>query len=284
MATKKTKAKTRTAKKTTAKKTTAKKAGSKKSAKKKATTTKAAGRGSKLDFDERLAALPSETAELNPDEPVDGVIAMAIRLAELGKSALPRLKKLPDFDPRWATELSAAALALGAAEHVWVDARSKSRAGISPKRVKEAESLKSDIVASGRYLLRADPVAQQQLDEIMVGTGIADLAGDLRALGDLLTRHASTFATDDALPASAAASAATFASELAVGIDPSGAAVHQAHRNRLFWLTKGMLGELRAALRFVWRKEPTKTALLGVTYVAQLKRAARKKQRAPTPA
>ena len=268
--------------KKTAKKTTKKPA--KKTAKKASKKASKKTRGPTVDIEARLAALPTETAEDNPDEPVNMLNAMADRIAALGHPVLPQLRKLPGFEERWVTELPAYARTLALGELQWAEGRAGSRAGISPKRVKLAEALRTNAVASGRYLLRADPVAQQQLDQIQEGSGVADLVADLRALSSLLTTHAAAFAADPSLTPDSAAQAATFASEMSAGIDPSGAAALQARRNRLFWLTKEAVTELRAALAFLWRKQPTKIALLGTTYVAQLKRQsrARAKKAAPT--
>jgi hypothetical protein len=250
----------------------------KKATKKKKTTAKkpAAKKAAKVDLEPRLAALRPEEAELNPDEPVAQTIAGYVRAVALAKPALPQLSKLPGFQNVWVTEAMPVVEALTAAEAAWANARARSRAGISPGRVKEAEKLKSDIVASGRYLLRQDAVAQQQLDQVMEGTGVADLAADLAILADVVAKNAQVFALDRSLAKDAAAKASIFSAELGKGIDPADAAGLQARRNRLFWLAKKSLSELRAALKFHWRKEPTRLAQLGDSYASQLRRHARR--------
>ncbi|MDP2341636.1 MAG: hypothetical protein Q8O67_11820 [Deltaproteobacteria bacterium] len=255
----------------------------KKTAKK--ATKKAARKASpsSSSVEARLAAFASEVAEQPPGEPIAQLAALSLRTVEIGKPALAQLVKLADFERHLITELAGAAQLLAKAEAVWSAARAKSRAGVAPARVKEGEGLKSDLVAAGRYLLRKDPVVQQQLDQIAEGTGVADLALDLAYLSSLAQTHAQRFADGGVSPATVS-SAAKLSGELNTGVDPADASDLQARRNRLFHLVKTDTSELRAALRYLWRKQPTKLAQLGAGYAAQLKHGRRQSKTTTTPA
>ncbi len=246
----------------------------KKATKKKATTTKKAPQKASTlrnTAEERAKALPSESAEQNPGEPVAQLSSYARRVVELATPVLSSLKKLPGFDPVCLTDLLPAVDLLTTAETKWGTARSRSRAGVSPERVTAAVALRTDLTTTGRYVLRKDPVAQQEIDQVLEGTGVADLALDLERLASLVERHAEAFAAGD-VDAGVPAAARAMANELGTGITPGDAADAQAWRNRLFHLVQDDLREVLAALKFHWRKQPPKLAILGVGYAAQLKR------------
>lgn len=232
--------------------------------------------------EERAAALPAETAEQNPQDPVAQLAAWALRTAEIASPVSSQLKKLSGFDDVWLNDLRPAVALLTDAESKWSAARAKSRAGVAPARVKEALALRSEIVEAGRYLLRKDAVAQQELDQVLEGTGVADLALDLDRLAALVEKNAVAF-SDGGVPASTPADARKMAKELSTGVAPEDSSDLQARRNRLFHLVDGDLKELLAGLRFLWRKQPTKLALLGVSYASQLKRGQRAKKKTQTP-
>src|SRR5687767_4354145 len=114
----------------------------------------------------RLALVPPEAGETLPGVPVAVAIEEAYTLAREAKKAKKQFLKLPGFDAGALEGLSLLADALDDAEDDWRKAR-LDQDGKSLKKVrKEAEKLRADIVASGRYLLRHDERAQRELDQI----------------------------------------------------------------------------------------------------------------------
>lgn len=277
--------KTTTAKKPAAKKTTpVKKAAAKKtSAAKKpaAKKTTAAAKKAKVSaadlarIEAEIAALPSSDAEQNPNQPVAVLTATAIRLAALGKPVKKQLANIPGFDVWFADRLPGAIDILSTSEARWNTLRAVSRAGTTVKALKEATAQESDVTERLRYLLRHNPEVQQELDQIQEGSGIADTAEDLQALHEICMEHATFLKTDETFPFTQVEQFPTLAESLLVGIDPSASADAQALRNRAFWYLLESVNELRAALRYLWRKQPTKLALLGILYASKLRRSAR---------
>jgi hypothetical protein len=229
----------------------------------------------------RAAALPSEVAEQNPGHPVGQLAAHALRTAELAIPFISKLEKLKDFDVTAVQALRAGAEVLGRRDATWSSVRAKSRAGISPARVKAAEAVRANMVADARFLLRKDATAQQELDQVQEGSGVADLAMDLQRLHDLFTRHSAVFEKAEAT--GDMATAASLAAELGVGIAPEEAPESQAQRNRAFHMLDADVSEVVEALRFLWRKEPTRLSQLGVRYSTQLRRQQRARRKPADP-
>lgn len=228
---------------------------------------------------EKASALSAHYAKRYPDQPVSVTIAEGLRLAELSKGKVAALGRV-GVDPALVRGLAARVQLLVQREAAWNKARAKNTAGLSPARIKEAEALKSRVFAAARFLLRKDAVVQQQLDQIAMGTGVADLAEDLRALGELVRAHPQVFRADPTFPKDAASKCEQRAQALAVGLDPVEAAEALEARNRAFWLLVEANSEVRAALRYLWRDKPTLLATLGVSYVAATRKAARQKRAA----
>lgn len=236
-----------------------------------------------LDVEARAEALPSEQAEQNPYTSVSQTVAYALRTAEVGRSAAAQLAALPNFDFTHFEALLPGAVLLQNSESRWNAARARSRAGVSPQRVKAAEARKDEFMEVGRYILRDVPEAQEELDQIAAGSGVADLSLDLSRLADLAQRYPNEFAAAG-LDAASVAAARSTAHELGKGIAPEGAAELQAARNRAFHQLDRDIAESVAALRFIWRKHPTKISELGIRYASQLRRLTRgKRKSAPAP-
>lgn len=228
---------------------------------------------------EKASALSATYAKRYPDQPVAVTIAEGLRLAELSKGKVTALARV-GVDPALVRGLPARVQLLVQRETAWNKARAKNTAGLSPARIKEAEAFKSRVFAGARFLLRRDAVVQQELDQISMGTGVADLAEDLGALGELVLAHPQVFRADPTFPKDAATKCEQLAQELAVGLDPVEAAEALEARNRAFWLLVEAISEVRAALRYLWRDKPTLLATLGVSYVAATRKAARQKRAA----
>lgn len=264
---------------------TTKKSTSKAAASKTSTVTSMSGlrRASPVDaLAEEIAkgeALSAEYATRYPDQPVAVTVAEGTRIAELVRGKAAALAKV-GVDKALVTGLEARVALLVRREAEWNKARAKNRAGISPARIKAAEELKSQVYDGARFLLRRDAVVQQQLDQIAQGTGVADLVEDLTELGLIVKDHPSVFLDDPTFPKDAAEQCAKFATELSVGLDPQEAAEALEARNRAFWLLVEAISEVRAALRYLWRKKPAMLATLGISYVAATSKRIRRRRSA----
>ena len=225
-----------------------------------------------------LAALPVE-AQRYPGEPVMTKVAYALRLVDLAKSSRSKLARLPGFDLWHLDRLREAAVLLAELEGQWDSARSRSRAGLTPAKIRKAERLRSNGVASIRYLLRNDPVVQQRVDDLMQGDGIADLAGDLRGVAAIHLEFPELFEQDETIPKDFPKTLMTIAGEVAVGLNPIEAAEAQTTRNRAYWLLDESVKEVAAALRYLWRSDDAKLATLGDSYAARVKRSYRAKKK-----
>lgn len=222
-------------------------------------------------------ALTAEYATRYPNQPVAVTVAEGTRLAELARGKEAALAKV-GVDRSLVTGLGARVTLLVRREAEWNKARAKNRSGISPARIKEAEAHKSHVFEAARFLLRRDAVVQQRLDQIAQGTGVADLAEDLTELGHIVEEHQDVFDADQTFPKDAAEKCAQYATDLAVGLDPQEAAEALEARNRAFWLLSDAIREVRAGLRYLWRKKPAMLATLGVSYVAAASKRIRRRR------
>lgn len=231
-----------------------------------------------VDVAARLAGRDVAEANTLPDEPVEVTIATALQLAQLAAPELGRIAGLPDMDAGAVSELAAYALHLSECEVAWQRARAR-----PPTRAAETQAalrLRRDLMASARFLLRKDPVLQQVLDEIRGGNGIADLAMDLHQLAHLVDQHPRVFALDPALPEDVSHRAHLLAQRLLIGTDPTAATGSQMARNAAYWLVRATAAETRAALRFLWRKQPEKLALVGAGHAAKWQKDAQRRRKA----
>jgi len=135
---------------------------------------------------------------------------------------------------------------------------------------KKAEQLKKDLIAALRYFLHTSPAVQARVDDIIPGTGLADLIDDLSKLATLARENAASLRRAD-LPADAADQADLLAARL--GDDEavrSIAASDEGHslmdlRNRAFWHLREAMDEIRAAGRYVFRNDPARLPLFRAT-------------------
>lgn len=148
---------------------------------------------------------------------------------------------------------------LEGAETVWVRARAGNLdKGLADKRA-EAETLKSDMIASLRYFCAGDAAIQKVLDDISEGSGLPDLIDDLRQLAPLW--DANPAALKKAAPGKKASAKA-----LALADDLAQTAAEQATdaevtdalelRNRAFWHLREAMDAIRAAGRYIYRGQP----------------------------
>jgi hypothetical protein len=144
--------------------------------------------------------------------------------------------------------------------------------------------LKKDMIAALRYFLHTDEAVQARVDDIIPGSGIADLLDDLQKLAVLLRENADALKRAD-LPADAAAQAERFATllgsdDLVRSVATSEQGRHLIGlRNLAFWRLREAMDEIRAAGRYVYRNDPKRLPLFRASGTR-----ARQPQRPPAPA
>jgi hypothetical protein len=207
-----------------------------------------------LDLAPYTAHLGKSAGAERPSLPVRVMLLEAERLRKAAEAYAAQLKKLPGFGAEYLRDLPALIEHLAEAETSWGRARfAKTQSSRGALR-KEAEGLRSAVMNAGRYLLRRDAEAQAELARIDEGEGLADLVQDLDDLADFVEAHASVFALDRRLPKKAPERARQLAAELReVDLDDGGS---MRVRNLAASALDFVLGEVRAAARYLFADEP----------------------------
>jgi len=211
-------------------------------------------------IDRRLGALPAGSADTAPTTPVVESLLEARQVALAAFKDRNLMAKLPGFEVRDIDDLRPLADALEVAEDAWRDQRLSKKGGGQGKSRAEAESLKTELMRSARYLLRKDPEMLVRLNDIAAGDGLPDLIDDLGRLAKLVGEHAALFAADSGLPKNPAGVARSLAETLTNGVDSSAANAAQARRNLLAHAVDDAVHEIRAAAHFLFHGEPKKLA------------------------
>ena len=232
---------------------------------------------------DRAKALPPGSDQIQPDMPVKTALLEAERLRAAGMKLRPQLLGLPGFDVADLDDLPALIKEVDGAELAWQRVRLGARASSRTDARAEAEKLRGDLMAAGRYLLRKDPAAQADLDVIAEGDGLADLVSDLRALAGFARAHAREWAAAP-LPAGATERAVELASTLEAAKDNDAALAAQGKRNSAFLILAHAVEEVRAAARFLLRAEPRRLAPFLSQYGAAKARKRRTADKQPAPA
>jgi hypothetical protein len=212
-----------------------------------------------------------------PSLPVRVMLLEADRLRKAAETYAAQLKKLPGFAAAYLRDLPALIEHLSETEKSWGRARFAKTSSSRGALRKEAEGLRSAVLNAGRYLLRRDAAAQAELARIDEGEGLADLVHDLDDLADFVETHASVFALDRRLPKKAPERARQLADELRhVDRDDGGA---MRTRNLAAAALDFVLGEVRAAARYLFAHEPRILAPFLSRYEALRSKRARLRRR-----
>jgi hypothetical protein len=168
------------------------------------------------------------------------------------------------------------------AQSAWVVVRDRSKSGAQQQREERASEMRSDIVASLRWNLRGNRVAQAVLDAIMEGDGVEDLTQDLADLAALTDKHADAFESDETFdPQERAEAARSMASELEAGVSEARMDRTQVSardlRDRAATYLAARMVEIRDAGRYAFRKEPAIAAKFGSEYGRKKARKSRAK-------
>lgn len=216
-------------------------------------------------MDTILRALP-DSAAVRPDVAVSQVLGEARALEALLAKHGPDLERGAGLDRKVAADLGKRREALDLLESAWLT----SRVVATPRSVgsvrDSAEQLKRDAFAAVRWWLREDEEVQRALDAIAEGSGDPDLIDDLRRLAALVDAHRPRLKKAD-LPKKAGEAMRTLADALADAtatrpIDAEVAAQENL-RNRAYWHLRGLMDEIRAAGRYVFREQPKRLAAFG---------------------
>lgn len=243
-----------------------------KSAGKKPTSKKSATRPAKAKPTRGKSARPklsaaqrAELLALDPsfDAPIDRNVAETQQEARDLEAVLGKLGKdiyaKSNLEKAVGSSLEARRTLLETAEAAWTDHRNAALSKSLREVRADAEELKRDAIAALRHFREADSAVQTRVDDIIPGTGVADLIDDLKKLAALLDESGTRLDRAD-LPRHPSDKARGFAESLSRGsadraIDPQGAEL-MSLRNRAFWSLREAMDAVRSAGRYVYRKQP----------------------------
>lgn len=248
----------------------------------------AAKTGKKVSSTDSLIALaPSASKAFVSSIPIDVLLLEGAKAAAAGKALRAKLARLPSFDIKHLDNLPALLAGLKAAEAAWGNSRFASKAGRNKVAArKEAEALRSDLLASADFLFRNDAAASAELARIRDGEGVADLVADLTDLAEFWASHKKVWAVDEELSDADFKRATELADILGSEDDPEASVTAMERRNQLAFLVETSLRELRAAAAFLLRKSPARLAPFLSRYAAlkQAKHRRKAKAASETPA
>lgn len=156
-------------------------------------------------------------------------------------------------------------------QSTWIVVRDRTKSESQVLREAAGASLRSELVAAGRWHLRHDKQAQSVLDAISQGDSAEDLIQDLEDLATLLEKHHGTFATDQTWEVSTKTEQArSLASEIRAGKSAAIADLSQeeakVNRDRAFTYLDGLITEIRDGGRWAFRNDPTRLRWFGSAY------------------
>lgn len=206
-------------------------------------------------------------AEAPTDKPMHSVMQVlheARELLSIMTKLGPALQSRSLLKPGVAAELGARKRRLEASEAEWLAHRALRTPKAIDKLRKAAAEVRSDAFAALRYYAADDDEVQARLDLIGEGGGDADLVDDLGKLADLVDVHAATLKKAE-LPRKPAEALRKLAAELGDAVadravDPEGAELLRL-RNRAFWMLLDTMDDVRAAGRYVFRRDPKVVSL-----------------------
>lgn len=217
---------------------------------------------SKQSWQEQLLALPL-SFENKIDRPVGDVLFEASNLRKTASKEWAALEKKSTLPSDALSQLKHLASHLENAEDLWSNLRKRRTPGTLAKAREKGRELRADTLAALRYFLRGDTEVQARVESIVEGDGDADLIDDLRKLAGLVDEHRGALAKADLPKASSDAyrkCAETLTEETSERASDVDAAKALALRNRAYWSLRGWMSEVRAAGRYVFRKDPLTAA------------------------
>ncbi|MEO7111809.1 MAG: hypothetical protein ABI183_15310 [Polyangiaceae bacterium] len=207
-----------------------------------------------------------------PSIPVDRLIGEARALEKVATAQANVLVQV-GVEKSLIAALGPRAAALTEAQATLVVARGKVRTKPEIALEKEGVSLRSDMVADGRYALRSDDNAQATLNYIQEGEGLDDLVQDLKDLTAFFTKYERELGrvVSDRTKKRTRASQVAASLEAMVAerraADAQGGAEKDL-RDRYATLLEQAMSEVRAAGVYVFRKQPDVQAKFRSSYTA----------------
>ena len=211
---------------------------------------------------EAMNNLPNTASRSRPTAPITALLADARELFTVARRSGTKLVRA-GLDRRFLEELPHRIELVERAQKAWERQRSRTEPATLQRTREDAQQLKTDMLAAGRYVLRNDSSAQRQLDQIAEGEGLEDLIADLRALAGFWTKRSVQLASSD-LAKDAPERALALASRLTLASRGAAEASHaeaHSHRNRALALLDEAVHEVRSAGRYVFRDAPERLAL-----------------------
>ena len=229
-----------------------------------------------------LAAIPIDVIR-EPDIPI--VVAL-----QEGNDLHTSIQKDDTWDrllavgvpPAALADLPVAVAATRQAQSEWTVIRDRGKPQAQRDRETAGATLRTDLVASCRWNLRANTTAQAVLDQIVQGEGVPDLVQDLLDLATLVERHVDAFASDETFDAptqaeAARSSAAEISAGLSEGKTPGDHQAAKQLRDRAFTHMDRLVTELREAGRYAFRKEPRRAAAFASEHLRKERKKARRR-------
>lgn len=209
---------------------------------------------------EQLLSLPANEVR-TPNLPMSTALQEAhdlllfCRTADMKESLLS--VGLPaDFDRQLEDRIDVAR----AAQSEWVTVRDRTKSTRLVELEAEAQTTRSDLIAAGRFNLRGAE-AQATLSQVRAGDSADDLVQDLFDLAALFDKNAESFAKDQTMNvAEVVLGARRLAEELSAHLseerlEPQPARTRDL-RDRAFTHMDRLVSEVRAAGRYVFRRQP----------------------------
>lgn len=235
--------------------------------------------------DEALRALSPDYADA-PDMPIKVAQQELADLARLAEKAAGPLAKV-GITRLQIESLRRFATRLVALEGRWQRARASiPLATADRRRLAEAEALDAKLLAGGRWALRHDAKAQEELSRIAEGSGLTDTTQDLQDLVAFWTAHEKERSSTDIRPQDLKR-ATELADTLATAADKEARNLDAASalelRNRCFWAADALAKELREGGRYAYRLQPKLAAQFSSRYRTAINRRAHRKSKAEQP-
>jgi len=235
---------------------------------------------SAFNLNAAVAALPDGARLTDPSIPPDVLLQEARQCAAAAKKQRARFLSLPGFSISHVDQLPGLIAAFETAQRAWDRKRAEKQSGRNRKLTRlEAEKLRQDFLATGRFLFRRDAAALTEMERITEGEGLADLIQDLRDLVKFHSENVRTFALDKTLPRDAARRAGAHADALSETVDSEDAIAAREYRNQVGVLLDASLAEIRECARYLHRKDAARLAPYLSRYLANKQARSRRKTR-----
>lgn len=242
-----------------------------KTAKTKAAKTKKLTRAEqKAHHEEILASQGVAARELAHDVPVD---VMCLEVQSLIENTPVDVREilavLPNVGVAPVDTLSYALTHLRTSQRTWEFAQSKASTKAAARVIKEAEKLDRQLVEVARLVYANDAEKLAHIDQIVQGSGVADQAADLRALGELLQPHEAVINAIPTLPANPLVRAAELVTHLEGSVNRAALGEAWGNRNASFWALDTLAEQVRAGLRVIYANQPKMLKKVLSRYQAQ---------------